>query len=264
MLFRERSGSTHLCTLLDSHPDILCRTEDFDNRRLNDSGDGHCELDTDQSKHRLMTAFKKGKIVNPKPVRVRQHLHNIYSFPLTACGFKWKFPGQVNAYPELRDELHFIGGQLRILALTRKNVLKQSVSRQNMRRSALANWRFHGQQERPSKLSSHEPFHVDVDKTVSYARFLLRSQEAFQQCVESFECVSNRPALQLDYESLMNERSRTLREIFQFLEVSPDVEVASETVKMTPDCLRTIILNFDQLAKAVAGTELEPMLESEA
>ena len=51
-----------------------------------------------------------------------------------------------------------------------------------------------------------------------------------------------------------------MKSIFAWLDVDPEVEVEAFTRKATDDDLERALANYDELARAVDGTDLEPML----
>ena len=258
--FRERSGSSYMCSLLHSHPEILCRREDFDLIRMedvpNDSDEDLTDNDVfrfnDRFYHRQFKGFKNEVVDNPTPQQTVAHMRRIMSQPRKACGFKFKFDIQVASYPEIVDELHWLSRQVRIVLMTRENFLKQAVSRQNMERIQLTQNKANlGKGKR-----SLPPIELDVPRAMHYAERFMMGNERFLNSVANFAHVRK-----VVYENLLSDPHHEVREVLKFLGVDPDRELGATIRKATPDRLSEAVKNFDELSAAVAGTALEAFLD---
>ena len=252
--FRERSGSSYICSLLDSHPEVLCRREDFDLAMVDDENDYDEGVFRFKGKvyRRQFKGFKNTSRNDPTPTQTVEHLRRIMSQPKTACGFKFKFDIQVASYPEIVDELHWLTRQLRVLLLTRENFLKQAVSRQNMERLQV--------NQNQSNLGKARrrlpPLQLDVERAVHYANCFKADNQKFLNSVANFANVKN-----IVYEKLLADPTREIKELLEFMGVDPEIELTANINKATPDRLSEAIENFDELAAAVAGTDLEAYLD---
>lgn len=252
--FRERSGSSFLCSLLNSHPDIFCRFEDFDLLPIEKRDPGLPEVEPLQyHKNQFYRRVKgfDGIVSDASEQLAIDHLRTIMSKPQTACGFKLKFEIQVAGYPEIVNDLHWMSRSLRVLYLTRKNVLKQAVSRQSMGRM-----RQQGHLANTRKIESRPPLVLDVVRAVRQARFLLAQERRFAKSVSRFHRV-----LPVCYEDLQSKPLLIMANVLRFLGVDAECELSSMVQKATPDRLSNAIENYKELADAVAGTELGAMLD---
>lgn len=273
ILFLERTGSTHLCSLLSNHPEVVCRHEDFcelgvNGLGVNNAADHVVPDDVDASQfvtygktsyRRALNKFKKKQIINPTRREITQHFYDIYSCPAKACGFKFKFPIQVHLFPEVLNELHSALPELRIIALRRQNTLKQSISRENMMRIRQAE-----NSDNLFKYRMTQPFDatfsIDVPSVLKYARQLKQQNSEFDEAIEQLDGKSRWPTQRLFYEDLLNDQTAVVRSLFEFLEVDVNVQIFSGIRKATPDDLASAILNYDELEQAIAGTEFASML----
>lgn len=262
--FRERSGSTHLCSLLDNHPEIVCRQEDFCERIVSPGEEkaGEDLFDFGQLKcHRNLLPFHQKRIYSPSRKMIVQHFHDIYSGQVRACGFKFKFPIQFQLFPEVLAELNMILPDVRIISLQRRNTLKQAISRENMLRIRAAIGGKSSnlvEQHMPSEFDS--TFEIDVDSVLRYARQLKTQEASFLEAVGELEEKSAWPVLSLEYEALLADQQAVVRSVFEFLGVDVSATLYSTVHKATPDDLASAITNFDELKRAVAGTEFESMI----
>ncbi len=253
--FRERSGSTFLCSMLKSHPDIFCRYEDFDLFWAEDQPEAanfKKPLTFNRRPYYRRVKEFKGFVDHPDEQRAIGHLRQLYSRPNPACGFKFKFEIQVAGYPEIVDELHWISPMLRVLFLTRRNVLKQAVSRQNMERLKFQS--NHGANLRST--TSLPPLSLDIPRALRYARYLTAQDGRFEKSVSRFDHVKT-----ICYEELQADPQRIMTEVLEFLNVNTSHQLTSSFLKSTPDRLDTAVANYDELVSAVSGTELESMLD---
>ncbi len=253
--FTGRSGSTFLCDLLDSHPQIHCRKEDFSEVRIRheDSIQPTTKIVEFQESRFFRRMFTPdGTVDDPSAEAVIQYLEQIFSMGSEACGFKFKYPGQAAVYPEVMESLKQVE-DLKVIELTRGNVLKQAISLRNVSRITQLE---SSQSSNARKQVDLDPLVLDIPLTLAHARFFLRSREDFRKQIAGFSRL-----LQVTYEGLLQDNQAAQRRILEFLEVDPEVALKSAFHKTTPDRLREAVQNYDQLATAVAGTELEPFLD---
>ena len=124
--FTGRTGSTYLCDLLNSHPQITCRKEQFVEVKLEDDTDFPANGRTFTSKagefgRRL---FADQKVIDdPADEFTLGYLSSVLNGPTKACGFKLKFPNQSLVYPEIVSALQRVDN-LRVIELIRDNVLR--------------------------------------------------------------------------------------------------------------------------------------------
>lgn len=263
--FRERSGSSHLQTILNNHPDIACRGEDFfHSAPVNIPASD----DPNEFQFRGNTFIRriKNRDRNLKPVdrpsteQIVKHLYFIYSLNRNACGYKLKFPIQVDMYPEVCDELRRLSSELRIIVLHRKNILKQVISRFNMLRikAAAGACNLH---RNAKKAQLDTKLKIDVKRVLGLARHFKEEENTFFEDVKKLQQQTDPlNVLRIDYEDLLADEVGQSQRAFEFLGAAPDSMVKSLYQKATPDNLASVVENFDELAQAVAGTEFEAML----
>jgi len=257
ILFQERSGSTHLRSLLDSHPDITCRAEDFDfsydnppSRVAGDRASG--DWTPGPSMRRKVSGFQ-GRIDDPSRDEVEAHLDEIfYGQPTTANGFKYKHPNQTSGYPEINDRLTALGDRLHVVYLDRENVLKRAVSRQVLVRLRNGG---KGTELRNANLVSardYEALRIDVPEAIRYARNAQKFREELDAMVSAFPRVHR-----VEYDALLNQPESVTAGLLEFLGVDAGVDLRTGVHKATPDTLREAIANFDELAASVSGSDME-------
>ena len=251
--FTGRTGSTYLCDLLDSHPDVYCRKEDFSEIAIQSANteiapEHVVECRGSQFFRRLITEDEI--IDHPTDHQTLRHLDTIFSQPSAAAGFKLKFPNQAIVYPEVVDRLKS-WPEIKTIELIRENVLKQAISLRNVERIKKLGV---SKSSNSVKSVDLEPLELDVELTISHARFFLKSREEFRLMSEGFQKVQR-----VSYEQILERPEPTLAALLEFLEVDP-MPLASQFQKTTPDDLTKAIANFDELAEKIRGTELEPFL----
>jgi hypothetical protein len=253
--FMGRSGSTYLCDLLNSHPQIFCRKEDFSDIRV--------ERDSPAGKtYRLMqyqgaSFFRRlhleTKILDdPDENTTVEYLRRVFSQPYSACGFKLKFPNQPAVFPELVPELQHTPG-IAVIALRRENVLKQAISLQNLPRISKT---AASQSSNAIQGVSLEPLWLDIPTAVSHARYFLRIEPQFEEFLRPFPKICR-----VNYEELLDNSELVLAEILTFLEVDPNIRLQSVFHKTTPDSMQDALLNYEELVAEVQGTNLEKYLD---
>lgn len=206
------------------------------------------------------------KTLAPTTKQAVAHLYDIYSCPKKACGFKFKFPIQHQLFPEVIREHLAIGKKLRIISLTRRNFIKQAISRQNMLRiRAITEGNECNLSERVSQSEKHKivdtSFQVDVEKALKYARQLSRQYAKFHQKLDEFSNRCRSEPLNIEYQDLLDNKSETISAALNHLEVSPDIELASSISKATSDQLSKAVNNYDELVDAVKGSEFASLLD---
>lgn len=225
VLFPGRTGSTHLCDLLDSHPQVSCKYEAFAMVR-SESGLQRQIRTTDEALARLQ---------------------QIYAEAVPACGFKFKFPLQLEHYPEISEWLLERTPTIRCIYLSRDNLLKTEVSRQN--RGRLADLKAQlGKRARDTVDAG--PLTLDIDEALSHMRQLARN-------VERYRAMSLRFAHQVEvrYEDLLADEAGVLRRLTAFLGVDPGAPMHSRAHKVTQDDLRLALANYDEVCSRLRNTE---------
>lgn len=224
-LFVERSGSTYLATLLDSHPDILAKREEFAHmlqRGVNGSG----QLEW-----------------------ARQFWTPPLFGPHKAIGFKTKLVDVLDqpGFAELLMEYRVC-----VIQLQRRNLVKAVISTINAQRlhQKSGNWNL---MKEPDRLPA---FQVDANEFES----LLRERIRWDHELEAYVSSLNLRRIRLYYEDLLRDEKGFLTQVFDFIRVRPK-PVHGKTLKNTSDDLREVILNYEEIRARYAGTHYQPMFD---
>ena len=229
-----RTGSNLLCTLLDSHPEILCHHEIFNPRGIYPAlslREGDFSLGSMEEREADPVAFV-GRIWR------RPEGRRCVGFKLT-CGQAEQVLAHVLADRDVRK-----------IVLRRRNRVKAYVSERIAER--LDQWEVYD----PRELEAPRPS-VPVDAAA--LRRHVADTERFYRCIESRLEDTSQGCLRVDYEALggPSEQARLLG----FLDVDAEgVRLEARSVKQNPRDLRQLVANFDALARALEGDPLREEL----
>ncbi len=236
VLSAPRTGSNYLCSLLDSHPEVLCHHELF-------NLDGvRCARSCSETGFDLGTPYER----DLDPVGF---LHRAWGEHdgARALGFKL-----ARRHPEFvfRDVIADRG--VKKILLRRRNRLKTYVS--DLIAWEEQRWTHYGQH--PDRL---ERISVEVD--VDGLRAFADEYEAFYDRMRRSLRERDEPWLEVDYETLF--LPGVLAEILTFLGLSAsELEgLRGATPKRNADDLRAIVSNYDELVLALKGTPFEGELQ---
>jgi len=234
IIFQGRSGSSYLQGLLDTHLDISCKGEIFD-------------LDKEKLLNKELERDPKYKGVSTRKV-----LENIFSQPVMASGFKFKYLEQVELYPEVWQYLFERRDKIKVILLSRINLIKTAISLQN--RVRLTN------EGRDPNIRKDSGFYIgklnlDIKLAIRYIKRRKERDCELNKLVEDFKYV-----LKINYEDLLYKRDETLKKVLEFLEVSVYLDLKEYTRKITPDDIKEAVENYDDLVEALKGTEFEKYL----
>jgi LPS sulfotransferase NodH len=233
ILAAPRTGSNMLCTLLGSHPDVLCHHELFNPDGIFyalDLRDGSLDLGDLEQRDRDPVAFLE-RIWSEH----RGHSH---------VGFKMTHrQNEAVLDAVLRDR------GVRKVVLRRRNRVRTYVSR--LISEQTGRWEVYDEAE----LGREQP-RVRVD--VVALRQSVAENDAYYDDVERSLRDVGRPYLDVCYERLVAGEERT--RLLEFLGLPhPDRAAATlrvRSVRQNPGTLRELVVNYDELAGAVAGTAL--------
>ncbi|MCA9140266.1 MAG: hypothetical protein KDB00_26025 [Planctomycetales bacterium] len=226
ILAAPRTGSNLLCTLLNSHPEILCHHEVFNPRGVFTARD-YCgrELDVDS--------------LHDRDENWSDFLDRVWqSGAERSCvGFKWT-RGQNT------DVLNSVVADpgVRKIVLRRKNRIKTFVSERIAQQTD--QWEVYSRQDlvmpRPS-------IRVDVADLFEHIE---RNKQFYDKLLMSLDW-GNQFVVEIDYERLFET---TVQEnLFKFLGVDPpERPPVAESVKQNPKDLRDSIANFTELAEQLS------------
>lgn len=241
IFFLERSGSSHLCSLLDSHPQISCGAEEFTTQ--------HSPNVAPHESPRYIHA-RKVRLLDPDESQALSHLSAIFSRSEHAAGFKLKYPIQFKRYPEIVNALLEMKNELRVIHLDRKNVLKKFVSKQ-----VLVQQRTGSADFRRSSKTDFEPVQIELQEMLkTLTRFQLQREE-LKKLVKAFEY-----RLDVEYEEFNGNQPDLSRRLLDFLQVDAGRELKSKFEKKTPSAIEHSVSNFAELVATLKGTKFEAML----
>lgn len=230
-----RTGSNYLCTVLNSHPDILCHHEIFN------------PLVVGVARHLQDTAFRIGSIEerNADPVGF---LGRVWSLPLgrSHVGFKLCWRQNETIYRFLLEK-----SAIRKIVLKRRNRVRTYVSLALARQTT--EWVVYDDSAEPRPRPAIQ---VDsralLDMVAFNNDYYGEIEGALRNSGQSFET--------LYYEDLISGNG--IAKALEFLGVaSGGGELRGQTWKLTDSPLPQIIVNFDELSAELRGTEFEQELE---
>ena len=223
VLMTGRTGSTLLVEALDSHPGIRARGEIHKHNHA-------------KSTRRQLT-------------RIRRHFAST-TRSVDADGFKLKLKdiGDEAGLAKLLGEL-----DIHVIHLQRRNRVKHAVSLFNAVRlfKATQNWNLYSEEDQSGPFSiDPAAFEARIQKVEREGRNLTR-----------YVATLDRPTFVVAYEDLLTRRDETLDNVFEFSWSAGAAREKRRRLKNTPDDLRLIVENFDELREAYAGTEYQAMFD---
>jgi LPS sulfotransferase NodH len=247
LLATQRSGSTWVVDMLNSHPQIIAYSELF----LEDA-QGTPQWGGARDMVFWTTHYAQRKQESPGISRdqvVRDYLHKLYSShpEMPAIGFKLMY-GQFGAFPELDD--YFRTEELRIIHLIRKNVLDIVISKC----VAAVHDVYHIRQG-----SDVEPVAIKLD-TGELPKRLANQEEQVTRARRQFAGRGSRYH-EVFYEDLASNCSH-FSELLQFLCVDASVELKSTLKRLNPRTQPEVIENYDEVHRALQGTRYECYLSN--
>ena len=219
-----RTGSNLLCTLLNSHPQILCHHEVFNPQGVFTALDYHCQGLTVESLRqrdddplgfldRVWQTGTEGRCV----------------------GFKWTRGQNVDVLKSVVGDAH-----VKKIVLRRRNRIKTFVSEKIAQQTQ--QWEVYAHHEltlpRPS-------IHVDAQELIQH----IASNQHFYADLLADLARFGQPYLEVDYEALLDD-STPVR-MLEFLDVPLDVPLTAASVKQNSTDLRDTIANFSELAASL-------------
>jgi LPS sulfotransferase NodH len=232
VLAAPRTGSNLLCTLLNSHPEVLCHHEVFNPGGIfwalehRDSG---LDLGTIDQRDRDPLAFLKEVWNRPMGAK--------------AVGFKWT-RGQNRS---VLDEV--VGDPLLVkFILRRRNKVKTFVSEMLAQRTD--QWEVY----EGEKLVPRPQIRIEVEDLQAHIEC---NEQMYREILSS----TAGTAVELFYEDLI--QGDDLADPFSYLGVTTGFRPKAKSIKQNPCDLRTVVANFHELEVVLDG-ELRAQLESQS
>lgn len=236
----QRSGSTWLSSLLDSHPNIIAFDEIFLARTPRQLPEKYYLRFYD---FRKQTSGQRPWIT----FKYLDEFINHYPEPHQFIGFKVMY-NHLFHYPEILVKL--IQDQYKIIHLNRENHLDIFISSVNSKKHALA----------------HTKTQVQLEAvTLEPAALLksLKSLEMKKKLAQNFllPCLPL-PKLEISYHSLCTNKNQVLNSITDFLGVEECYEsFQSDHQKINKGSYRDKIANYDEIEKVLTGTKYAHFLQ---
>ena len=237
ILTSQRSGSTWLKSLLDSHPQIRCFGELFLYRPWPDWPDS------------VQLPYYEYRRRNPgrRPAITGRYIGALTQYPGDhgALGFKLMY-NQLAAFPEIAYAL--IKHRFRMIHLVRLNPLDVVISRQRMRKTGI----HHGTIRPPAQA-------IQLD--VSRLRGQLLGQEAMVRSARLLLKMLPLTHCEMTYEGLCTDRDACLNAAAHFLGVDDGTaNYQSALQKLGTESYRERIANYDQVRAKLYGTRFARLL----
>lgn len=231
-----RTGSNWLCSMLDSHPEILCHHELFNPKKIIYSVSWHGR-EVDLGTVAARDADPLGFLARFWAVEVPERI----------VGFKWNLGQEPRIFDTVSADRN-----VRKLLLVRKNRIRAYVSEAIAQ--ALDQWESY-----PWSTFRRNAARIEAEPETlrRHAERNDRHYEAIRSRVRG----SGQPLLELTYERLpeIAEQNRAV----EFLGAAPTVDgLTGITARQNPAPLRELISNFDELAAALRGTAFEEELHA--
>ena len=238
ILFEQRSGSSHLVSLLNSHREIRARGEVFDGKKKlhgpNVNNRITAKPATVADYERRIT-IDGHSILDPEPKQCLAVIQDWITDPSAIFGFKFKFAKQVKLFPEVNRCLQELNDQIRVIVLKGDNLVRRALSHFNHQRLRLqtgkSNYRGNGK--------VMDPIQLDLDLFVKYVEHLASLRKQFFEWTATF---SN--TLHVEYEELISD-SGAVDRIQQFIGVQQVRPLTSRVVKATSTRFDHAIENYD-------------------
>jgi LPS sulfotransferase NodH len=244
ILTTQRSGSTWLVSLLDSHPQIKAFSELFIGEEFAHQSDEYLPW-TDQH----LSSFYEFEKRNPglRPFQVFQYLETLDHYPETyrAVGFKLMY-SQLAKRPEIL--LKLILAKYKVINLVRENPLDIIISKANLRRSGSP----HFKKEQALKA-------IELKPTLLLQE--LKKQDRKTQLMRTMLNLLPLQVLNITYESLCENQQSAINSVLSFLEVEDKkISLNSNLKKISKGQYSQKIANFEEVRIALSGTRFQQFL----
>ncbi|CUH52204.1 LPS sulfotransferase NodH [Shimia marina] len=250
VLGQERSGTTLVQTLLNSHQDLLCRGELFDPWQIDDNGQKITDLSLVRARDALPKAFLTAAmdgadLAKPAPSRISRFAAKLTRGKRKRIGFKML----THHHPLLFKEIIPASPDMAIIYVTRTNKLAQFASRQQVKETG--RWTEARAQAPVAPKLKISPFWAAAEcNRLENEDFLLSHY---------LEMLPN-PVLQLEYASLSEGDLQA--ELVAFLDVSAQ-GLSSPLKKQGQNRVLDRFQNADEIATHFAAIEREAWLGPE-
>jgi len=220
IITRSRTGSNLLISLLDSHPNIEAYGEMFN------------------------------RLHGRASQRVWNGVFGFKSKSIQLVGFKIFYYHPLDADDNWVWDRVYNDISIPIIHLTRTNLLRTYLSRQIADKTHV--WR----DEKGNKAVDTEDKRVTLDPDECKAEFI----KTEKWVKEADACIVGHRVLQVTYEELTGDgQEACLNRIQEFLKVNP-LKLSSGMNRQNAEDIEKLVLNYDELARSLKGTEWERFL----
>ena len=243
----QRSGSTWLIDLLDSHPEIRAYGEIFLARPPSAKA-------SNNPRHSLerFYEFQRGHNgIRPWVTLKYLDLLDFRGEGRTAVGFKLMYD-QCLVRPEIL--LKMVRERYRIIHLRRENVLDVVLSLNRMRETNVA----HLRSDSGQTAQSSQPASVDPRRLLGDLSYQSRQQRAARVVLK----LSRLLVLDVTYEALRHDPVHAMSAIARHLSVSTDHSWRSSLKKLSKESHRAAIANYAEVEAALSKTRFKAMLRA--
>ena len=240
ILTTQRTGSTFLVGALQAHPDVNCITELLVGAHLEPPAFLRTSRLGTKAARFLMSggwhptrAIRRFYASSDKPVSVFKAMYNQVSVPWT---------------------LRYLTREtdIRVLHLSRRNLLKMHVSQLLMPTRRNLIWEPHTTEPLP-------PVRTHVDPAVALEQ-MRRARADYEHFEELFRAHRRLPLVYEDLIEGQRVRPSEGRRICDFFGI-PDRPMHASLIKMNPESLKAMVSNYDELASALSGSEFASLLD---
>ena len=234
----QRTGSSWLISLLNSHPRIRAFDEPFLYRKIRPNWKEEGFLSFYNFRHQ----FKLHR-----PLVTFRYMNAMYSFAenFEAVGFKLMY-NQLLMFPEILFRL--IKDRFVVIHLVRRNILDILVSLEIAQKTKVA----HSNKELPLiKVTLNPESILKKMKKIEYKICITRLLTSF--------ILQN--SIEIGYESLMNKKEKTLSAILQIINIEErQALLRSDSRKLSKGSYREKIRNYEEIFNVLRNTKYKSML----
>lgn len=236
VLSTQRSGSSFLCTSLDSHPRIRCHEEIFMTKNTN--AITYRSYRTGSFERKLRHAFGRNELIYT-------YLNEFFrdKKEVDALGFKFMY-GQNRQYPQVRQWCK--ERNVKVIHLIRENTLKIIVSRHVAKKRSVY------MSTEPLQPASAK---LDIWKLKAEIRKARKLVETNRNLFSACAC------MEVFYENFVNERGKESKRILNFLEADASEQLTTSLIKTSQDEIGPSVENYQEVCKVLSGSPYEQFLD---
>jgi LPS sulfotransferase NodH len=228
ILTTQRTGSTFIAHLLDSHPSVVSYGEVF-----HPFGIGWGS----RTQHTNTRGLLLLRNVLPGVFLTTQVFH-AYPPNIAAVGFKFMY-SQAMCFPSVLQYL--VKRRTNVIFLNRRNLLESLVSLKRAQFSRV--WTLQAAAERPL-------IHTYLDERECLGYFT-ETERMYRQLRDRFK---KNPSIQIYYEDVWQNKKNGLDEVLRFLEV-PKKQLSTPITKLREVALQDSVINYQELKKKFSQTK---------